>query len=457
MEKSAKLKIYAILFSIALILRIALFFYLYEANGRDFLNPLNQGTDQAEYGRIAINLADNKSFSISQSYPYSPNPARTPVYPFFLSISYFLTGGFFLSTFLNIIIAAFTVLIVFEIGLVTLNNQKPAFWAALVFALLPYNAYLSALTMADVIFTFLFCFFTLAFLKIISGQWQTNIKNFALAGFLLGSTTIVRPITQFFVLVPVFIIFLLLKMELKKKVLFSAAIIFSFIITISPWLIRNKITFGETFLSSVGRYDIFISYVGPWRAYKEGVSRMEKHGEMLDYVESKYGKETMHNIEASTELSKEAKAEIFQNPLGYSLFHFSTAPIYFLNNDFLLTLREAFKIKVPNIFIVQKIMNGDLKGLVSAVFGSNIIFVIIFSLSYLFVILKSVLGLLGGVSYFKKSGAISSFAVLTILYFPAIIGPEGHARFRAPTEPLLLVFFVYFVQSIWFYFKKRNE
>ena len=138
MKNNSKIKIYAILFGAALALRLFLFFYLYESRGVDFSNPLKQGTDQAEYGRVAINLAEHSSFSMGKEPPYSPDPARTPIFPIFLSILYWVSGGFVLPTIINIFLSSITSIIVFELAMLVLKRKKDPFAGPLISPFLLY-------------------------------------------------------------------------------------------------------------------------------------------------------------------------------------------------------------------------------------------------------------------------------------------------------------------------------
>jgi len=453
-DKDRKIKI--ILFSIAMLVNLSMFFYLYASRGQGFFNPLTQGTDQTEYGRIAINLVEHGSFSVAESAPYIPNPARTPIFPLFLSFSYLLTGGFILATLLNIVISAITAIIVFEIAFLITKRPKPAFMSGLIFALLPYKIYLSSLIMADIMFMFFFSLFILFFCKMIIRETSFNIKNAILVGSLLGLSVLVRPVTQFFIVVPIFVGLFFFKEDFKKRVFVSVLMFGSFIFILSPWLLRNEVHFGEPFLSSIGRYHMYVSYLAPWQAYREGVSRDEKHREVSEYIESKYGKDAMYNIEASTELSKIAKKEILSAPLNYLFFHISATPIYFLNNDFILTVREAFNIKLPGIYIAQKIFAFDFKGLWRSVFSSGLFFILFFLVSYLIVAIKSGLGILWAFYHLKRNFHLGAFVILSILYFPLLVGFEGHARFRIPIEPFLIIFSTMAVLSVWSFIKEKH-
>ena len=461
MKNNSKIKIYAILFGVALALRLSLFFYLYESKGADFFDPLKQGTDQAEYGRVAINLAEHGSFSMSKEAPYLPDPSRTPVFPIFLSIWYWLSGGFVLPTIINILLSSSTPVVVFELAMLLLKNKKESFVSAIIFAFLPYGAYLSNLIMADTLFTLFFSLFLYFFAKLALSGKDIKYTWIVLSSFLLGIATLTRPVTQFFVAVPILILlfscFWAPKSKLKNFFLRPILFLAVFLLVLSPWLERNYYHFNKFFLSSIGGYHLLVSYVAPWKAQKENISRSEEHGRIKNYIEEKYGTNAMYDIEVSSQISKEAKKEILKDPLNYGLFHLSVIPIYFFNNDVLLTLREAFSLKVPDFYLARKIMNRDFDSIIKNIYSQGALWTIVFLLSYAALFLKAVFGIGGAFLYLKKNLLVGIFFLMAIFYFPLIIGPEGHARFRLPAEPGLIIFSVFLATSAYKFLVNRKK
>ncbi|MDI6840901.1 MAG: hypothetical protein QMD71_08675 [bacterium] len=49
-------------------------------------------TDAFQYDRIATNILEHSSFSLSSTLPYEPTSFRTPIYPLFLATIYRLCG-----------------------------------------------------------------------------------------------------------------------------------------------------------------------------------------------------------------------------------------------------------------------------------------------------------------------------------------------------------------------------
>lgn len=457
-EKKSKTKVYIILFFVALFLRLFIFFYLYESRGASFFDPLKQGTDQAEYGRLTINIVDSGKFSMNKEPPFSPDPARTPIFPIFLSIGYLIGGGFVLSTILNIFFGSVISILVFELAMLILKNKRLSFLSAIIFSSLPYGIYLSSLIMADTLFTFLFIFFLILFEKKIIFDNKANYKIIVASSFLLGLATLTRPITQFFAVIPVVVLmaicFFKEKTNLKHFLIKPLLFLVVFLLVLSPWLGRNYYHFKKIFLSSIGGYHTMVSYVAPWMAQKENISRSEEHSKIKEYINEKYGQNAMYNIEASSKIGEEAKKEILSDPLSYGLFHLSVMPIYFLNNDVLLSLREVFGVNVPNFYLAKEVARGNFVSILKSISEQGLLWVFIFLLSYMALFFKAIFGIGGIILYMRKNFIAGSFFLATIFYFPIIIGPEGHARFRLPIEPILIIFSVFFVMNIYYFLSK---
>jgi 4-amino-4-deoxy-L-arabinose transferase-like glycosyltransferase len=452
MEKKNNLKTKLIIFLVAMTVAMSLFAYFYATSGAKFFNPFLQGTDQAEYGRVAVNLAEKGIFSLSKTAPYVPDPSRTPVYPLFLAFTFLLTKSFILATLITIILGALTAVIVFDIAMSLFGSRRLAIASGVIFAFLPYRIYISNLIMADTLFAFLFSLVILLFVKMMTKETEINGKNIAIFGVLLGITTLTRPVSQFLIFIFVAFLLMLKHLQLKRKIVLAGFLVLSFLLTLSPWMIRNYVHFDQAFLSSIGRYHLYVGYLTPWRAVRSGISRDQAYGEAMSYIGQKYGADAMFDVDKATQLGEEAKKEILSKPVDYALYHFSTIPISFLNNDVLATLREAFRIKLPEINMSQKILTGDFVGLSESFSTTGLSFVFLFIASYLFVLIKFVFGIAGIFLYSKenkyKNILTGLFLLCVVFYFPLLVGPEGHARFRIPIESILIIFSLYFIVAL---------
>jgi len=134
----------------------------------------------------------------------------------------------------------------------------------------------------------------------------------------------------------------------------------------------------------------------------EGAERIKK------YVEEKYGAMAMYDIEKSRALAKDAKEKILEAPLSYTLFHLSSVPIFFLNNDIILGLRNAFKISLPDVFVAEKVLTGNFSAIFDIVRKFNPAVLFLFFGSYALIFLKSFLGI-GAAVYLSRKGDLKAF------------------------------------------------
>ncbi|MDP3052255.1 MAG: glycosyltransferase family 39 protein [bacterium] len=422
-----------------------------------FANPDFQGSDQADFALVTKNIADHGVFSFSKAPPFTPDEFRTPLFPLFTSLFYWLTGNFLLYSFLNIILSALIGVIVYEICLLLFTGKKLAFLAGLIFGFLPYTAYLSTMVMADTLFTFLFLiamFFAFRFLKD-----QSRSRDLIWTGVFLGLATLTRPISQYFIFAVIFSLLLLPTTNARlndtrkekaclpagRKLIWSLVVICAFTLVISPWLIRNYIVFKEVKLSSLGGHHMFVSWITPYRAYvKDHIPRSEEAVKTAEYIKEKYGKygsEAMYDPVISAGLGEESKREILGNLGTYLPFHAVSSAIYYMNNDVVLTLSEVFQIRPgKGVYIVEKIFNRDWRGFLNNVSELGFVYVIVYFLSYFLIFAKNLLALYGLKKYLRISPVLTLFVLMILIYFPILVGPEGHARFRMPVEPFLLIF-----------------
>lgn len=438
------LKDKTLIFFVGLAFRLFLVVYIAVSNpyGWDFFNNAQyQGSDQADFAKLAQNIADHGVFSFADGSPFQPDNFRTPLFPYLAALSYWLTGGLWLYLFFNILISAGLGLIVYELSRQIFTSRRLALVSGLVFSLLPYGAYLSTMVMADNLFAFFFILtllFTVKFLKA-----PIDLKNLLWAGAFLALTTLTRPITQYFLVLIITGLFLL-KAPWKNKLLWAGLLILVFLMVSSPWLIRNYILFGQLNFSSLSGYHMFISWVGPYRAYFiDKISRDEEHGKLYQYIKDKYGKygsEAMYDPVISEKLGQEAKKEILANLPVYLPFHLASGSVYFMNNDVLLTLNEVFGVKSGGIYMTEKLIKRDWSGFWRSLGRLNFVYILIYFVSYVWLAVKNLLALVALKKYWPVSPALVVLVLGAFVYFVLLVGPEGHARFRYPLEPLLLIF-----------------
>ena len=198
---------------------------------------------------IARNLLNGEGFTFEALTKNVPSAFMPPGLPYIYYLVFYLIGdssaGYFFILFLNSILASLTVILLYRLTCIYFNRTI-AIISALFTAISPVYIYSATSFNSIVIYQFLLILSLLLFSKIygkvytISGDAnRVSMKYIILLGFVSGIFLYFRAEALVFIL---FITFYLLK---NKFVTLSVVYFFICVILISPWTIRNYITFGK--------------------------------------------------------------------------------------------------------------------------------------------------------------------------------------------------------------------
>lgn len=235
--------------------------------GRSYLEQ--HGTDATQYQAIAENLLQGNGFSLRTDPPYIPDTIRTPGYPFFLAGIKAVTGSFYPSLFLTLLLGCFFPLV--GMRMVAWLNPDRRLWVL--------GGCLLAFDPNVFIYSFVFGSEGI-FLPLVSGAMLLAGEAFirkswrwALGGgLLLGAAALVRPIVQF---VPLLFFFLLLgfgwKQFRRQAVVGAAAFVLGYSIIVAPWLARNVVLFHAFDYANVGWFNMYTRVAASAEAIHFGV------------------------------------------------------------------------------------------------------------------------------------------------------------------------------------------
>lgn len=198
------------------------------------------GEDSRDYVLLAHNLVAGNGLSLSQAAPFEPSASRAPVYPVFLGLVYSVAGDSREAVLIvqSIVLALGCALLVSLA--VMLFNQRVGLIAGLMFSLNPYFCRWagSFLTEALYITLIIACIyvFTRALLS-------SRTSWFALSGLLWAVATLCRPVTLV-MLAPMALAILLFVPKLDKRGVKTSAMVLMAVLALSPWVIRNWVSFG---------------------------------------------------------------------------------------------------------------------------------------------------------------------------------------------------------------------
>lgn len=175
-------------------------------------------------------------------FPYSwPNIGfRAPLFPYALSILYFLKLNF-LVPFFNPIVGALSTVAIYFLGK-ELFSKKVGIYSSLIFALLPFNLFNNSMVMTGTLSTF---FVILTFLFFWKGFEKGENKYKIFFGISLALALLARYTVLW--IIPVFLIYFLIRDKnfkfLKDKYLWYSII--AFFVLMTPWFIYGQHFYGN--------------------------------------------------------------------------------------------------------------------------------------------------------------------------------------------------------------------
>jgi hypothetical protein len=206
-------------------------------------------SDDYGYAKEARSVFYNLSFVV-----HDVISARPPLYSAILSVSYFLKDMELVYFFMKLINAVVSSLVIFPAWLLSKEffNEKKSMLLTIMVAMLPANFSFTFLIMSENLFFPLFLFSIYLVYKSFTEKgyrWDILAGIFIGLAYLTKINALILPLS----VVPIFLFKLSKKeyKEISKKVIMA----FFFLITISPWLIRNGLNFGFNKNLFSGGYD----------------------------------------------------------------------------------------------------------------------------------------------------------------------------------------------------------
>lgn len=337
-----KKKLYIFLFSISLISRIFISYYFGDRNLEN------------EWEILVYNLYNNNVLSmIKFGELFVPNLWMPPVYAYFIYLHALLFGmsdGLVVSVIISqIIISSLTTIIFYKISSYFFSD-KISLIGSILFSFFPLIVYSAAQISSVTIYLFLFLAFIFLILNLSKLQSKNSYKLYIITGLVAGILILTRRdfiLIYFFSLLYLFFFF---KISLKKITI----ILLVTAVTISPYLVRNYVSFNKIILHSGFGYNL-------WKAYNtnakvEGYYNQSKE---LKYKISLVKKDINYRINEDEIYLDEAKQFILKNPeKTISLFLKRLFSIFFIDVNSSQKNYYNFLHILPNIFIAVFSMVG---------------------------------------------------------------------------------------------------
>ncbi len=401
--------------------------------------------DTAEYYLLAKNMLAGNGFSFSESPPYFPTRFRTPAYPLFIAAILAVAKNVFAVLIFQNILTILSAVILYLIARSLFGKGKLAFGLAVIFLLDPLILRHQNSLMSETVFVLLILLGFYYFWKYFE---KNNIADVIFSGFFIGLAALTKPIAQFLPLVlAVILIFWGIKRKIFKKIIFLLMIFFAiFSLTVAPWLIRNKIVFGDTRVSSVDLYNLYYVNAATVLAFRDGKSWKSVQGELLAAAQkSPYSRNIDYYFATpvSPDLGAQAIEIFLKHPRAlFRMYALGVARHLFDDGGQELGYALS-KGASGGLGLSAMLARGNIFGALEDVFSRRASIVIPFIFGKI-IWVPLWLSIFYGVWNLRKENDfklqfILCLAVILIAYFALLSVPGSESRLRMPSIPLLLV------------------
>ncbi|MCB0507984.1 MAG: glycosyltransferase family 39 protein [Bacteroidetes bacterium] len=248
----------------------------------------------------------NLALCIKNYFTFCGDAFRTPVYPFFVAIVYSIFGDYsFTAIIVQIFLNLFSIILMYKIGK-TLFSNKVGFVAALLFSLDLHHLIFIYQILTETIYTTVFLLGLLYFLK---GLKTKLYKYFMLTGIIYGISTLIRPISQYYIACLLVFVFLWYIKDLKSGIKNIAIIGIAYFIVIAPWCYRNYVEYDHFAISNIKGYNLLFWNASYYEAkrlkqpidtvnahFKEELYKMGWRPDANPFVKEKYDGELANKI-----------------------------------------------------------------------------------------------------------------------------------------------------------------
>ncbi len=223
-------------------------------------------TSDAElYFDLARNLLEHKGFYMHPDL--APQTLRTPLYPMFVAGLYAVTKSVAVIVFIQNIIAAYVLVLVYRIG-TALFNTTAAWWGTILFLFESRRLTNASQLMSETLFMFFFMTALLAFFRYMKDD-KPDIRYVAVMGIASGLAVLTRPFIL--PLIPLCaLLFVIVRWRKHRTMgIKNAALLITLtVIIVAPWSVRNYKVHDTFSLASTGGANAYITAVPRFLEYK---------------------------------------------------------------------------------------------------------------------------------------------------------------------------------------------
>ena len=220
--------------------------------------PLSEQGDPEEYEILAWNVLHGNGYNLgglTGHFAYflkdridDPTMRRVPMYPLMIASIYFLVGRHYKAIFLaQALIDTLSCLIIYLLAARIFKDKTAGFAASIL-----YITYIPFFETCHVIMSetlFIFLFYTAIYFLLISLETKKFLA-IVVSGIIFGFAQLTRPSLLYAILLLLIVIMYYFKNNFKYGIKYSIILLCSFFFVISPWVLRNYLTFHKFFLTT---------------------------------------------------------------------------------------------------------------------------------------------------------------------------------------------------------------
>ncbi len=414
MDREKKELLFIVLFTILI---RAVFYLMAIIKG---INRLIPSDALYTYLPIAKNVFNIGRYSRMIFRPYTPDAFIPPLYPVLLGIC----RNIHLILIFQIIISDLFAIYIYKFGKM-IFDERIGFYSALLFSISPGFIYYSLLPLPDFIFAF---FLLLAIYYLLK-------KNFLVAGIMVGCGILSKPLG--FLSLVLFFIFILYERNWKGILKFSIPII----ILLTPWYIRNKITFHHFGYSALPAYALIYTNIPILEAYINHIPFTTRENDpVLDSITNKIKMKIPYSgndMEMAKKWKSYARKEIVSHLGAYIKISIKGIIFTALGTNVKYLFSFIPRCRIEKTGVTTALMKGNIKEAFRRLWKNGIALILIL-LEIIIIGLLWICSIYALINFKKKSTGIMILVLLLITMF--IPGPVGNGRFRLSIEPLLYIF-----------------
>lgn len=397
-----------------------------------------------------------------------------PLYYTFTSVILFLFKSQWVIYILQNILAFITTILCYKISRLYFNKNL-ALTVALLVSIEPFWAWHNFMLVSGNLSTPILLFglyFLFKYLK------EPKLKYILFSAFSLGISTLVRPNTLIMMPAVCFLIFIIYLLfsnkkwnivkELPIKKLFVHLIIYLslFFILIFPWMLRNKMVYGNYILANILSTNIYYYNLAPLRSVQENVSYTEAkkyfiekaNADLVNHVEDQGDCTQFTKEELQTQFdyySRESKKYIFENFGEYLKMHLIRAVPFFLQPGY-FQMWSQYTGDATKPDVTGLLLRGELSGIVKFIKEINLKTFVYFSGMAFWGVCSLSLVIATIYSFIKDRERFVFFllSLAIICYNALIISPFILARYRLSYYVFFFIPFIYILSII---FKKNAK